>query len=234
MQINEPVGVIGVVCPEQAPLLAFCSLVGAAVVRGNAVVAVPSEKGALVATDLYQVLETSDLPAGVINIVTGEADAMAKTLSEHQHVDAVWYHGASGGLLWLGMVTLHCSRNQFLPPPSLLRSPPACSPLAYPTPLHPSPSPSTPTHPSPPAPTPTPTPTLTPTPTPTPLHPIAVAGRRGAVGSMHVEKLSAGNMKRTFVSHGTDRDWAADEQGAGAELLREATEVKNIWVPFGV
>ena len=84
MQTNEPVGVIGVVCPESSPLLAFCSLVGAAVVRGNAVVVVPSEAGALIATDLYQVLETSDLPGGVINIVTGEADCMAKTLAEHQ------------------------------------------------------------------------------------------------------------------------------------------------------
>ena len=61
-----------------------------------------------------------------------------------------------------------------------------------------------------------------------------VEGRRGAVGSMHVERLSAGNMKRTFVSHGRQREWSSEEEGAGAELLREASEVKNIWIPFGV
>ena len=61
-----------------------------AVVRGNAVVVVPSEKHPLCATDLYQVLDTSDLPGGVINIVTGQRDALTKTLVDHQHVDAMW------------------------------------------------------------------------------------------------------------------------------------------------
>ena len=46
------------------------------------------------ATDLYQVLETSDVPAGVINIVTGERDELAESLAEHDDVDALWYFGA--------------------------------------------------------------------------------------------------------------------------------------------
>ena len=71
--VNEPVGVIAIACPDESPLLSFVSLVMPAVVRGNAVVVVPSEKHPLCATDLYQVLDTSDLPGGVINIVTASA-----------------------------------------------------------------------------------------------------------------------------------------------------------------
>ena len=90
MAIHEPVGVIGMVCPKENPLLGFVSMVAPAVVRGNTVVVVPSEDHPLAATDLYQVLDTSDLPGGVINILTGEGDVLAKTLSEHQDVDSVW------------------------------------------------------------------------------------------------------------------------------------------------
>ena len=91
--INEPVGVIGMVCGDDNPLLQFISVVAPAIVRGNAVVVVPSEKYPLAATDLYQVLDTSDLPGGVINIVTGQKNVLAKTLAEHQHVDSMWYFG---------------------------------------------------------------------------------------------------------------------------------------------
>lgn len=97
VQINEPTGVVAIACPDECPLLAFISLVMPAVVRGNAVVVVPSEKFPLAATDLYQVLETSDLPAGVINIVTGQRDVLTKTLADHQHVDAMWYFGDAEG-----------------------------------------------------------------------------------------------------------------------------------------
>ena len=60
-------------------------------------VVVPSQKHPLAATDFYQVLETSDLPAGVINIVTGERDPLTKTLVEHDDVDAMWYFGSALG-----------------------------------------------------------------------------------------------------------------------------------------
>jgi aldehyde dehydrogenase (NAD+) len=115
---------------------------------GNTVVAVPSERGPLLATDLYQVLETSDVPAGVVNIVTGLCAELVPTLAAHDDVDGLWYFGS-------------------------------------------------------------------------------------AEGSAEVEQASTGNMKRTWVSHGMTRDWLDRAQGWGEEFLREATQVKNVWVPYG-
>jgi len=146
--LNEPVGVIGMACPDESPLLALVSLVGPAIARGNTVVAIPSEIYPLVATDFYQILETSDLPGGVVNIVTGDRDHLTKTLAEHDDVDAMWYFGS-------------------------------------------------------------------------------------AEGSRQVEALSASNMKRTWVSYGEAQNWLDIEQSAGKEFLREATQVKNVWVPMG-
>src|SRR6185437_10819339 len=97
LAMNEPWGVMGIVCPDEAPLLAFVSLVMPAIAMGNCVVAVPSASHPLSATDFYSVLETSDVPAGVVNIVTGEANALAKTLAEHDGVEAIWYAGDAGG-----------------------------------------------------------------------------------------------------------------------------------------
>ena len=147
LAIPEPMGVMGVVCPDEFPLLAFVSLVAPAVAMGNTMVAVPSETHALSATDLYQVLETSDVPAGVINIVTGERNALATVLAQHDGVDAVWYFGDRDG-------------------------------------------------------------------------------------ARQVEYESAGNMKRTWCRAGSC-DWAGDWGARSDEFLREATQVKNIWVPWG-
>jgi len=147
LAMNEPVGVIGIACPEADPLLGFVSLVAPAVAVGNTVIAIPSEAYPLAATELYTVLEASDVPAGVINIVTGPKDALAKVLAEHDDVDAVWYCGSQAG---------------------------------------------------------------------------------GA----DVERASAGNMKRTWVEWHA-RDWMDATQGEGREFLREATQVKNIWIPYG-
>ena len=144
--VNEPVGVIGITAPNEAPLLGFLSLVAPAVVRGNAVVAVPSQTGALAVTDLYQILDTSDLPGGVINIVTGERDVLTKTLAEHQDVDAVWYHGTK-------------------------------------------------------------------------------------VGCYHVERLAADNMKRVFCNYGQEVDYIRLGALSSDELLREASAIKQLWVP---
>jgi len=96
-KVNEPVGVIAILCPDENPLLSFVSLVAPAVVRSNAIVIVPSEKYPLCAVDLYQVFDTSDLPAGVVNIVTGSRDHLAVPLTDHQDVDAVWYFGNAEG-----------------------------------------------------------------------------------------------------------------------------------------
>jgi aldehyde dehydrogenase (NAD+) len=147
LAMNEPVGVIGIACPEEDPLLGFVSLVGPAVAVGNTVIAIPSEAHPLAATELYTVLDASDVPAGVINIVTGAKDALAKVLAEHDDVDAVWYFGSQ------------------------------------------------------------------------------------AAGA-EVERASAGNMKRTWVEWQA-RDWNDGTQGEGREFLREATQVKNIWIPYG-
>jgi aldehyde dehydrogenase (NAD+) len=148
LAVHEPIGVVGIACPEQLPLLGFVSLVAPAIAMGNTVVAVPSEAHPLSATDWYQVLETSDVPAGVVNIITGPRDALALVLAEHDDVDAVWYFG-----------------------------------------------------------------------------PVAGGGP--------VERASAGNMKRIWVADGAARDWRDPAQGEGREFLREATQVKNIWVPAG-
>ena len=144
LAMNEPIGVMGIACPDEHPLLGLVSLVAPAVAVGNTVIVVPSETQPLAATELYTVLEASDVPAGVINIITGAKDALAKVLAEHDDVDAVWYFG-----------------NQ-------------------------------------------------------------------AAGA-EVERASAGNMKRTWVEW-DPRDWMESE---GREFLRQATQVKNIWIPYG-
>ncbi|CAN5276237.1 aldehyde dehydrogenase family protein [soil metagenome] len=147
LAMNEPIGVMGLVCPDDAPLLGLVSLIGPAICVGNTVVAIPSERSPLAATDFYQVLETSDVPAGVINIVTGPKDSLAKTLAEHDDVDAVWYFGSRDGV-------------------------------------------------------------------------------------RAVELASAGNMKRTWAEFDA-RSWAEQSEGEGRDFLREATQVKNIWIPYG-
>jgi aldehyde dehydrogenase (NAD+) len=148
LAMPEPIGVLGVVCPDAPPLLGFLSAVLPAIAMGNTVVAVPSSSAPLLATDLYQVLDTSDVPAGVVNIVTGVRDELAPVIAAHDDVDGVWYFGS-------------------------------------------------------------------------------------AEGSGEVERLSAGNMKRTWVDYGQERDWTDARLGEGEEFLEQATQVKNIWVPYG-
>ncbi|KAM4016025.1 aldehyde dehydrogenase family 16 member A1 [Anomaloglossus baeobatrachus] len=95
--IREPVGVVGIACADEDPLLSFVSLFAPAIVRGNAVVVIPSEKFPLPALDFYQVFDTSDLPGGVVNILTGGRDHLSKYLVEHQDVQAMWYFGSEQG-----------------------------------------------------------------------------------------------------------------------------------------
>jgi aldehyde dehydrogenase (NAD+) len=95
--VNEPVGVIGIACPDEYPLLGFTSLMAPAIARGNTVVMIPSQKYPLSATDFYQVLDTSDVPGGVVNIVTGDRDHLVKTLVQHADVDSIWYFGPAEG-----------------------------------------------------------------------------------------------------------------------------------------
>ncbi len=148
--LNEPVGVIGIVCPNENPLLGFISLVAPALALGNRVVAVPSEAHPLSALDLYQVLDTSDLPGGALNIVTGSHDELARTLASHFDVDAVWRHDGS------------------------------------------------------------------------------------AEGCAEVEKLSAESLKRTWTGGAKGRDWFDAKQAGGRTVLQHASQVKNVWIPYGV
>ncbi len=147
LAIPEPLGVIGIACPDAFPLLAFVSLVAPAIAMGSTVVAVPSEAFPLSATDLYAVLDTSDVPGGVVNIVSGNRNTLAVVLAEHDAVDGMWYFGDPAG------------------------------------------------------------------------------GRA-------VEFAAAGNMKRTWVE--TDPlDWTSAWTNESSLFLREATQVKNIWTPYG-
>jgi aldehyde dehydrogenase (NAD+) len=148
LAVKEPMGIMGAVCPDNAPLLNFVSLMAPIIGTGNCVVMIPSERYALIGTDFYQILETSDVPAGVVNIITGVRDEMAKTLAEHNQVDALWYHGS-------------------------------------------------------------------------------------AQGSAKVERASISNLKRTWTNQGKARDWFDVKTGEGRRFLREATQVKNIWLPYG-
>ena len=144
LAMNEPYGVMGVVCPPEAPLLALISLMMPAIAMGNRVVATPSAAYPLCATDFYQVLETSDVPAGVVNIVTGDSAELATTLAEHEGVDALWRAGDEAG-------------------------------------------------------------------------------------AKRIEAASISNLKATWTFAGA-RDW---RQAQGREFLRRATQVKNIWAPYG-
>jgi aldehyde dehydrogenase (NAD+) len=145
--MNEPVGTVGIVCPEEPGLLAFVSLAAAAIAMGNTAVVVPSERQALIATDFYQVLETSDVPAGVLNIVTGERRTLGLELAKHDAVDAIWYFGEAG---------------------------PAAE----------------------------------------------------------IETASTGNLKQVWTET-VARDWYDPAIGGGRELFHHATQVKNIWIPYG-
>ncbi len=144
----EPIGVIGIVAPNEAPLLAAMSMLAPAVAMGNPVVLVPSENHSLAMTDLYQVIQTSDVPGGVINIVTGQSEVLAKTLAEHDGVDAMWFAGSQAG-------------------------------------------------------------------------------------SAMVEKSSVGNLKRTWTSLGKAIDWNDNDKLAGDYFLEQATQIKNVWIPYG-
>jgi len=148
LAMPEAIGVVGVVCPPEAPLLGLISSVAPLIAVGNRVVVVPSEPHPLAATDFYTVLETSDVPAGVVNIVTGSAMELGKTLASHNDVDAVWAFGS-------------------------------------------------------------------------------------AELSTMVEKLSVGNLKRTFVDYGKAIDWMNPAAAEGRLFLNRAVDVKNIWIPYG-
>jgi aldehyde dehydrogenase (NAD+) len=146
--MNEPIGTVGVICPNDSPLLSLISLVLPVLAAGNTAVVVPSETYPLIIGDLYQVFDTSDLPSGAVNIVTGNTSQLLKTIAEHDDVDAVWCFSDESN---------------------------------------------------------------------------AVAAK----------SFSVGNLKQVFTNEGRTIDWFDPKQAEGRWFLQHATQVKNIWVPYG-
>lgn len=93
----EPWGVTALSCPDEAPLLAFVSLVAPLLAMGNRVVATPSPRWPQLALELVQVIEASDLPAGTLNVLAGDRDALAAVLADHDEVALHWYLGSAAG-----------------------------------------------------------------------------------------------------------------------------------------
>jgi acyl-CoA reductase-like NAD-dependent aldehyde dehydrogenase len=96
--VPEPTGIVGIVAPEEPPLAGFVSRLAPAIVGGNATVVVASESAPLTAIELAEVLATSDVPAGVVNIVTGYRDELATILAAHMDVNALDLAGADGAV----------------------------------------------------------------------------------------------------------------------------------------
>jgi aldehyde dehydrogenase (NAD+) len=97
LAMKEAVGNIAIVAPEDGGFLGLISTIMPAIAMGNRVIVVPSRETALLATDFYQILNTSDLPAGVINIITGDRESLTDTLAKHYDVDGFWYWGTAEG-----------------------------------------------------------------------------------------------------------------------------------------
>uniref|UniRef100_A0A8B9L5X9 Aldehyde dehydrogenase 16 family, member A1 n=1 Tax=Astyanax mexicanus TaxID=7994 RepID=A0A8B9L5X9_ASTMX len=116
----EALGVVGVVLPDTKPLLSLVSLLGAAVSVGNAVIMVPSEKHPLPALDFIQVLQASDIPAGLISVLTGGRNQLTHALANHSEIQAVWYWGSMEGCQFLQhtccsplkRLWLHCEEEE--------------------------------------------------------------------------------------------------------------------------
>jgi acyl-CoA reductase-like NAD-dependent aldehyde dehydrogenase len=96
--LPEPTGVVAVIAPQASSLLGFVSVVAPAVVSGNTVVALASEQFPLPAVSLTEVLATSDVPGGVINVLTGRTAEIAPWLASHMDVNAIDLTGAPGDL----------------------------------------------------------------------------------------------------------------------------------------
>ena len=97
LAIPEPLGVMAVVCPPEPALLGLISTVIPPVALGNTVVAVASERWPLLATDFYQVLDTSDVPPGTLNLLTGTEEELRPVLAEHDAIDGMWHFGSDEG-----------------------------------------------------------------------------------------------------------------------------------------
>ncbi|XP_061893009.1 aldehyde dehydrogenase family 16 member A1-like [Entelurus aequoreus] len=101
LSIPEALGVVGAVLPEKQPLHSMVTMLGAAIATGNAIIMVPSEDCPLPALTFIQVLQSSDLPAGLVNVITGRRDQLTKALANHSVIKAIWYWGSDEGCQYL-------------------------------------------------------------------------------------------------------------------------------------
>lgn len=101
LSIADPLGVVGIVLPDKSPLLSTVTVLGAAIATGNAVVMVPSKKYPTPTITFIQVLQSSDLPPGLVNIVTGNKDQLTAALANHSVIKAIWYWGTAEGCQYL-------------------------------------------------------------------------------------------------------------------------------------
>lgn len=90
LAMNEPVGKVAAFARSDAPLSNLTDIIGSALSMGNRLTIIAGEAMPLVATDLVQVLETSDIPTGVVNILTGSHTELAPQVGGHADIDAVW------------------------------------------------------------------------------------------------------------------------------------------------
>ncbi len=91
LAVKEPIGVVANILNDDYPLLSLITTLGSNFAAGNASIIVPGQKTSLLATELYQLLETSDFPAGYINILTTKQNSLNKILSEHENIDGIWF-----------------------------------------------------------------------------------------------------------------------------------------------
>jgi acyl-CoA reductase-like NAD-dependent aldehyde dehydrogenase len=88
--VTEPMGVVGIIAPDTPPLLGLLSMIAPVVASGNTVVALASEKVPYPAILLGEMLATSDLPGGVVNLLTGFRRELIPTFATHAHLRAVY------------------------------------------------------------------------------------------------------------------------------------------------
>ncbi|MGA1560022.1 MAG: aldehyde dehydrogenase family protein, partial [bacterium] len=145
--LNEPLGVIGLICPDENPLLSFLSILLPSLAAGNRSIVIPSPSYPLIANDLIQVMETSDIPAGAVNLISGNPAEMIQTLAAHEDLDGIWVFGTEEEV-------------------------------------------------------------------------------------RQAKRLSTSNLKRVWGNEGQVVDWHSP-LAQGREWLRQASQSKNIWIPFG-
>ncbi|WP_334151969.1 aldehyde dehydrogenase family protein [Microbacterium sp.] len=102
ISVPEPTGVVAIIAPQDSALLGLVSVVAPALVAGNTVVVVASERHPLSSISLAEVLATSDVPGGVVNVLTGSPAEIAPWLASHQDVNALDLAGA-GSLDWVDL-----------------------------------------------------------------------------------------------------------------------------------